>query len=259
MLKSTPMSPDLERIIRLQQLDNEIESRRKALADLPAALAALDARVEARQTTLSAAKQRQTDNQGARRALEKDLAVVQGRLTKFKDQLMEVKTNKEYTAMQHEIVMAQDGVRGFEDQILELLVLADELDTAVKTADAALTKEKNEVAKERGAREQATSTMGAEIEGLLKQRGAVVSEMTRETLALFDRVSSRHKGSVVAEARDGHCTACHVRLRPQMSNEVRRGDRLIQCESCQRILFLLPPGSATTPPGTGATPAAAPR
>ena len=131
------MSPDLERIIRLQQIDQEIDSRRKALADLPAALAALDARVETRQTDVNAAKQRQTENQGARRALEKDLAVVQGRLTKFKDQLMEVKTNKEYTAMQHEIASAQDSVRGFEDQILELLVLADELDTAVKGADAA--------------------------------------------------------------------------------------------------------------------------
>jgi uncharacterized protein len=241
------MSPDLERIIRLQQIDHEIESRRKALADLPAALAALDARVEARQADLTAAKQRQSDNQGARRAIEKDLAVVQGRLTKFKDQLMEVKTNKEYTAMQHEIAMAQDGVRGFEDQLLELLVQNDDLEKAVKTADAALAKERGDVAKERAAREKATSAMGGEIEGLLQKRGGVVGEMTRETIALFELVSHKHKGSVVAEARDGHCTACHVRLRPQVFNDVRRGDRLIQCESCQRILYVAPPKAASAP------------
>jgi uncharacterized protein len=246
------MSPDLERIIRLQQIDQEIESRRKALADLPAALAALDARVAARQADLDAAKQRQADNQGARRALDKDLAVVQGRLTKFKDQLMEVKTNKEYTAMQHEIAMAQDGVRGFEDQMLELLVQNDELEAAVKSADAALAKERADVAKERAAREQATSAMGGEIEALLQKRGVVVGEMTRETLALFDRVSHAHKGTVVAEARDGHCTACHVRLRPQVFNDVRRGDRLIQCESCQRILYVVP----AQPQVPGAAPAA---
>jgi predicted nucleic acid-binding Zn-ribbon protein len=248
------MSPDLERIIRLQQIDQEIDSRRRALADLPAVLAALDARVETRQTDLNAAKQRLADNQAARRAIEKDLAVVQGRLTKFKDQLMEVKTNKEYTAMQHEIAMAQDGVRGFEDQILELLVAADELDTAVKAADAALVKEKAEVAKERSAREQATSVMGGEIDGLLQKRTAVVSEMTRETLGLFDQVSRAHKGSVAAEARDGHCTACHVRLRPQVFNDVRRGDRLIQCDSCQRVLFVAPPTSAAAQGQAGTTP-----
>jgi predicted nucleic acid-binding Zn-ribbon protein len=239
------MSPDLERIIRLQQIDQEIDSRRKALADLPAALAAFDARVAARQADLNAAKQRQTDNQGARRALEKDLAVVQGRLTKFKDQLMEVKTNKEYTAMQHEIASAQDSVRGFEDQILELLVGADELDTAVKSTDAALGQERAQVAKERTAREQGTSAMGPEIEALLQRRALVVAEMSRDALALFDHVSRSRKGSVVAETRDGHCTACHVRLRPQMFNEVLRGDRLIQCESCNRILFVLPPKVAT--------------
>ncbi len=247
MLKSTPMSPDLERIIRLQQLDQEIEARRKALADLPGALAALDARVEARQSDVTAAKQRLTDNQAARRNLEKDLAVVQGRLTKFKDQLMEVKTNKEYTAMQHEIATAQDGVRGFEDQILELLVQADELDGAEKAADGALTKERADDAKERTAREQATSAMGGEIEGLQEQRTALVSQMSRETLALFDQVSRSHRGSVVAEARDGHCTACHVRLRPQVFNDVRRGDRPIQCESCLRILYLMPANPASVP------------
>jgi uncharacterized protein len=252
MLKGTPMSPDLERIIRLQQIDQEIESRRKALADLPAALAALDARVEARQGDLNAAKQSQADNQGARRALEKDLAVVQGRLTKFKDQLMEVKTNKEYTAMQHEIATAQDGVRGFEDQILELLVQADELEKAVKAADAALAKEKGEVAKERAGREKATSAMGGEIETLLQQRGLVVGQMSREAIALFDYVARARRGSVVAEARDGHCTACHVRLRPQVFNEVRKGDRLIQCESCQRILYVVP----AQPQVPGAAPAA---
>lgn len=248
------MSPDLERIIRLQQIDQEIDSRRKALADLPAALAALDARVEARQAEQAGAKQRLADNQGARRTIEKDLAVVQGRLTKYKDQLMEVKTNKEYTAMQHEIAMAEEGVRGFEDKILELLVQADELDTAVKAADAALAKERSEVTKERAQREQTTGTMAGEIDGLLQKRALVVAEMTRETLALFDLVSHKHKGSVAAEARDGHCTLCHVRLRPQVFNDVRRGDRLIQCESCQRILFVAPPKPAASAPGAGAKP-----
>ena len=49
----------------------------------------------------------------------------------------------------------------------------------------------------------------------------------------------------MAEARDGHCTACHVRLRPQMANDVRRGERLVQCESCTRILYIVPPKPAS--------------
>lgn len=239
------MSPDLERLVRLQQLDSDAESRRRLLVDLPSILQALDDRVSARQETVNAVKARITENQANRRALDKELAVVQGRLTKFKDQLMEVKTNKEYLAMQHEISTAQEGVRGFEDKILEGLMAADELEREQKAADAALAEERTKVNEERTARQQEASRVGKEIDELTRVRAQVVAEMSREAVALFDHVSRRGKGSVVAEARDGHCTACHVRLRPQVFNEVRRGDKLMQCESCQRILFVVPPKPPT--------------
>lgn len=242
------MSPDLERLIRLQQLDMDAEARRRTLVELPSALQALDDRISVRQNTLDGAKARLTDNQAARRALDKDLAVVQGRLTKFKDQLMEVKTNKEYLAMQHEISMAQEGVRGFEDKILECLVAADDLDAEIKAADKALAEEKVKVNEERTARTQQASKMEGEIAELTSARSKIVAELTREAIALFDHVSRARKGHAMAEARDHMCTACHVRLRPQVFNDVRRGDRLVQCESCTRILYLRPPKPATTEP-----------
>jgi uncharacterized protein len=239
------MSPDLERLIRLQKLDMDAETRRRTLAELPAALQALDERLTTRQTAVDAAKARLAENQTAKRALDKDLAVVQGRLTKFKDQLMEVKTNKEYLAMQHEISMAQDGVRTFEDKILEGLMAADEIDGEIKTAEKALAEEKVKINEERTARQKQAATMDAEIAELTGARAKVVAEMSREAVAMFDFVSRKHKGHAVAEARDGHCTACHVRMRPQVFNEVRRGDKLMQCESCSRILYVVPPKPAS--------------
>jgi uncharacterized protein len=239
------MSPDLERLIRLQQLDLDAEARRRTLAELPAALQALDERVNTRQQALDASKARLAENHAARRALDKDLAVVQGRLTKFKDQLMEVKTNKEYLAMQHEISMAQDGVRTFEDKILEVMMGADDLDGEIKAAEKALAEEKTKVNDERKARQQQAGTMEAEMAELTSARAKVVGELTREAVALFEHVSRARKGHAMAEARDHMCTACHVRLRPQVFNDVRRGDRLVQCESCTRILYVVPPKPAS--------------
>jgi predicted nucleic acid-binding Zn-ribbon protein len=57
---------------------------------------------------------------------------------------------------------------------------------------------------------------------------------------LFDHVAKSRRPLVVVEARDGLCTGCHVRLRPQVFNEVRRNDSLIQCDSCLRILYFVP-------------------
>jgi predicted nucleic acid-binding Zn-ribbon protein len=249
------MSPDLERLIRLQQLDLDADTRRRTLAELPAALQALDERINTRQAALDAAKARLAENQASRRAFDKELAVVQGRLTKFKDQLMEVKTNKEYQAMQHEISMAQDGVRTFEDKILEVMMAADDLDGEIKAAEKALAEEKVKVGEERTARQQQVKVMEGEIAELTNSRAKVVAEMSREAIALFEHVSRARKGHAVAEARDGHCTSCHVRLRPQVFNEVRKGEKLLQCESCSRILYVVPPKPAS--PATQQTTASA--
>ena len=71
------------------------------------------------------------------------------------------------------------------------------------------------------------------------ERAAVVSLLAPTALSVFDLVSKRRNGVAMAEARDGICTICHVRLRPQVFNTVRRNDAVIQCDSCQRILYFV--------------------
>src|SRR5687767_1316096 len=101
------MHSALEHLIRLQQLETDAAERRRRLAELPARVAEADAAVAAARGVREAAAARAAENQATRRAADRELGIQQGRLTKFKDQLMEVKTNKEYTAMQHEIATAE--------------------------------------------------------------------------------------------------------------------------------------------------------
>lgn len=240
------MLPELERLIRLQQLDNDTTYRRNWSSQLPALKAALDVRVATRRATLESARQALADNQAARRAIEKDLGAVQTRLSKYKDQLMEVKTNKEYLAMQHEIATAQENVRVFEDQILELLVQADEVGADVKNAETALKEEEEATTRERAALDAQERQVDQDLAALAGDRVGVAREVTPPLMKMYVQASHRHHGSAVVEARDGHCTACHTRLRPQFYNELRRGDRVVQCESCSRILFFKP--SVAEPP-----------
>ncbi len=69
-----------------------------------------------------------------------------------------------------------------------------------------------------------------------------------DALALFERVSKHRKGLAMSEARDGLCTQCHVRLRPQVYNELRRNESVMQCESCSRILYFVAPVAAVPAP-----------
>jgi predicted nucleic acid-binding Zn-ribbon protein len=242
------LNPDLQHLIHLQQLDLDAERQRRRVADIPLLQAALDARIAERTAAVDAVKARIATCQAARREIEKDLAAVQTRLSKFKNQLMEVKTNKEYQAMQKEMSVAEQEISDQETRLLERMEEADALAIELKTAEAALKSEQGEIARERQALEEEKGRLATTLQQATEERGRTAANVSRDALAVFDRVAQTRKGLAMAEARDGLCSVCHVRLRPQVFNQARRNDGIIQCDSCNRILYFVPAPSATAPP-----------
>jgi len=82
------------------------------------------------------------------------------------------------------------------------------------------------------------------IETIARERQAIVEETSPAAIAMFDTVARGRKGQVVAEVRGGMRSVCHVRVRPQIDQDVRRRERIVQCENCQRILYYVPPAAA---------------
>jgi predicted nucleic acid-binding Zn-ribbon protein len=234
------MLPDLQRVITLQRLDSTAQDAQRRLAEQPERERAFEARLDVARQKVADAKNRLTESQNARRLLEKEVAVHQGRLSKFRDQLMAVKTNQEYQAMQKEIEFAQAEVKGIEDKVLERMLEADDLSASLKRAEAELAKEQKSVEADRRALAAELADLNALVERAAAERAELVSTIDPQVMAVFELVARRRNGVAVAEARDGICTICHVRLRPQLFNNVRRNDAIVQCENCQRILYFVP-------------------
>jgi hypothetical protein len=234
------MNADLERVIALQRLDSEAGAARKKLAEAPERERAFETRLETARQKLADAKSRLAANQEARRATEKEVAVHQGRLSKYRDQAMAVKTNQEYHAIQHEIAFAQEQIKTHEDRMLERMLEADEFNAAIKAAEAELAATQKAVDADRKAIGAEHDQLRARVDALTQERATLVGQLSRDALATFELVSKRRNGIAMAEARDGICTICHVRLRPQVFNTVRRNDAIIQCDSCNRILYFVP-------------------
>jgi predicted nucleic acid-binding Zn-ribbon protein len=241
------MNPDLSRLIRLQQLESAAEDARRRIADHPARAQALDTRLQAARDTVGEMKARLAGAAEKRRADEKEVAGVQTRLAKYKDQLLEVKTNREYTAMLHEIDAAQNDIRAREDRILEVMMESDELSARMKTSEADLKTAEKEVAAERAVLDAEMARLQAEIARTTAEREKLVADIDRRILAIFETTAKGRKGVAVAEAKDGLCTICHVRLRPQVFNEVRKNESIIQCDSCRRILYFAGNTEASAP------------
>jgi len=238
------MNADLERLIALQRLDTAAETARRRLADEPEREKALQTRLESARQRVAHAKEQLTANQAARREIDKEVAVHQGRLSKYREQAMAVKTNVEYHAIQKEIGHAQSEIKTHEDRMLERMLEADDLTAAVKKAEADLAAEQKAVDADRKAMTAEHAERQASLEKNTSERAAIVEALDRQTLGIFELVSSRRNGVALAEARDGICTICHVRLRPQVFNNVRRNEEIIQCDSCNRILYFVPAPAA---------------
>ena len=235
--------PDLDRLIRLQALDSRVAEARKLQTSIPDTQRALDQKLDGARAAVAAAKDQQAANQTSRRDLEKDLSAVNTRLSRYKDQLMEVKTNREYHAMQHEIETAQGEVKRLEDSMLELMVTGDEIGATLKSAETGLKTAEQQITRERADLDGQLKTTGESLETTLVERRALASEVPPGVLAQYEQVSKNRKGIAVAEARAERCTECQVRLRPMVYAEVRHNSGLVQCDSCQRFLYYVPPAA----------------
>jgi len=241
------VNSDLDRLIRLQQLESSADEARRKIADRPQRMQELDDRLAAARALVEQAKAGLADAQNRRRADEKEVSSVQTRLAKYKDQLLEVKTNREYQAMLHEIETAQNDIKGREDKILDAMMEGDQLAADLKKAEAEFKVVEKEVAAARQAVEQELTALQRELDKTAEARAKLVADIDRRVLATFETVARNRKGLGIAEAKNGLCTICHVRLRPQVFNDLRRNEAIIQCESCQRILYFAGENAAPVP------------
>ena len=231
------MSPELEGLVKLQEIESRAAEAQKHIADAPAQIAALDAKLASARDRVTSTKQAVLDNQSQRRTLDKDLIAAQQRLSKYKEQLMAVKTNDEYHAMQHQITAAQGEVARIEELVLVNMMDADELGAKTKAAEAALKSEETVIARERSAIEADVAEQRKVAEQMTKERGEVLPHLGRSAIDMFNRVLKARQGIAVAQAINGHCSICQMRLRPQVYNTIIKNEEIVQCDSCQRILY----------------------
>jgi predicted nucleic acid-binding Zn-ribbon protein len=242
------VSPDLQRLIDLQRLDSAITDARSRIAAHPGRLAGADARLAAATQELDAVKQRLKDNQEARRALEKDVALYQGRLSKFRDQQAAVKTNREYQALGHEIETAQHDLGAVEERMIEQMVAADTIAAEIAEAEKTFAARRREIEAEKKALDDDLDAAKRSLDEATAARTALLTQIDPRLVTTFEQVARARKGVAVTTAtRDGLCSVCHVRLRPQVFQQIRHNDSIIQCDSCQRILYYVPPPPPTEP------------
>jgi len=231
------MNSDLKQLIRLQSIDTSIQELRGRIDKFPSISKALDEKLRSAQASLDAAKERTKNNQTHRKKLETDITAIEAKVSKYREQMLSVKTNDEYRALQHEIEHAQKAIRKVEDDILNLMQEAETVQAEIKTAEARLKEDQQKVNAERSTLEEENKRDISALDGYLKERKEIEGSVSPDLIPRYDRVRKHRGGLAVGPARDYVCELCQVRIRPQIFQEIRKNDKIIACDACQRILY----------------------
>jgi uncharacterized protein len=243
---------DLKAVIEVQQLDQQVAELTVQIDSLPKQIQTQQSQLDDFIHAHEERKKRLAANLKERKDLEGDIKVIQEKITKHKDQLYQVKTNEHYRAMRKEIEGEESNIRKIEDEILEKMIEAEDIQKLIQEAAARLEGEKARVAAEIKRLEDVRQKDLDERERLQSRRKEVAAVLSSSVLALYERIRTYRTGAAVAEVRDGLCTACNVRLRPQVYNEIRASETVMTCENCSRINYYLEtPAEEQTEGGLG--------
>ena len=246
------MAPEVRQALQIQDLEVRIAALQKEIALLPKQIAEIEKQMEAHSRHLEANKSALAGNQRERKRLEGENQTAEQKISKLRDQMMGAKTNEQYRAFQNEIAHFEKEIRKGEDGILELMEANEPLEANVKKAQAELAAEKKQVDARKVEALDRTAVDQKEVAELDARRKALVQETDAPTLDLYARLKKRWGLTIVSEVAGGRCSGCKFQIRAQHFIDIKTSSKLMQCESCGRILFYNPPVDAEVLAGRSA-------
>ena len=231
------MDIDYELIIQLQQLDTEIRNAALVLEGIPRLVQDIDKKIQAGSKLVADAKDKMSQNQKKRRDLETEVKDIKVQIGKYKRQLNEVKTNKEYTALLKEIEESQHKVDTLEEAIIAEMLAADDVEEEIKAALHKQDQEEDSLKREKVVLDEKMNETEARFAALNKEREALLPRIPRDQIKLYEAISQKKGGTALSPVTGDFCAMCHMRVRPQMLNEIRDKLKVILCENCGRILY----------------------
>jgi uncharacterized protein len=236
---------ELQQLVALQNLDTSIRKLQAELEAIPQRRAEIELEFDRRAFEIRSLETHRDDARHARTRLEIEVGEQRERVERADRNLMSSKKQDEYTAAIREADAARKQIATLETQILEQM-------EAFEKAEASLIERADEVASLNSDREarlllfdEETRQQAEKLAADRAERERLVAALPKSMGALYVRISARIRdGIAVAQARNGACMACFMALRPQAMAQVRRGEEVVTCDNCNRILYYVPTDSA---------------
>ncbi len=234
------MLPIVEQLLIIQDRDRRIAQLKAELARIPEEMAAAETRVGQQSAQVESLREELKHIESERKKLEIDAEAQRAQIAKHKTQLYQIKSNTEYQALLKEIATLEASIEQVEDHELEFMEKAEQLQPALREAQATLKELTAKVEAERTDLKRRTAAIEDELGQLRNERETLAKEADSDALSRYDRLM-RSKGDVaVVPIQHGNCGGCHLQIPPQLVQDAKHSDQLTSCGYCGRILYWQP-------------------
>jgi len=228
---------EFEKLIKIQNLDTEIKNITLTLQNIPSQVEEINKKIKSSFEVVTKAREKLAQNQKTRRDLEAEVKDIKNKISKYNLQLNQVKTNVEYRSLLKEIEDAQKKVNDMEEEIITEMLDADEIEEEIKNTSQKHSEAELKFAKEKEVLQQKKSESEAKREALLREKTDLMKKIPGELISLYLKIFNSKNGVALSQVNEEFCSLCHMRIRPQVLNELKEYEKIILCENCGRILY----------------------
>jgi predicted nucleic acid-binding Zn-ribbon protein len=236
---------ELAQLIALQKTDTNIRTLQTEIESIPERRAEIEKEFDQRAFEIRELEQKRDAAFQERARLEKEIFEQKHRLERAERNLKAVKKPDEYTAAIREADAARKQISAYETNVLEQMEASEGAESALKERAPEVEKLREDMQARFVAFDEQVTRQQKELEEARAERERLMKDLPKPMVSMFNRISARIRdGIAVARAHNGSCTACFMALRPQVMADVRRGNEVITCDNCNRILYYEPENAA---------------
>jgi len=230
------MLHELEILEKLQEIDITIAKLRKKQMSIPQKIEQLETELKEKAEKLEELNTLIKNNQKKQKHLEIDIGDNNQEINNYENQLLSVKTNREYKALNSEIATLKEHNSKIEEELITLMEKEVELKEQRKELGDKFEHKKAEIKKEGDKIRMELSHLSEDIKDELKRKENLAKSIDKDIYSYYNRLIA-HKGTALARVKDQACQGCHFKIRPQLFLELMKNEKIIYCENCGRILI----------------------
>lgn len=227
----------LEKLLVLQDRDRKLRQLLQETRDIPARKQLIESRLKANREAHLLAQENLKKNTAQIKAVELEIDTDKETIKKYRNQQGQIKNNDQYRALEREIRENLGRIRELEEREIALMEAAEPIKTSVAETEAALKQDEASVEVDIKALDERMKNIDAEVEEARKNRLAMTEGIDETWLSRYTRIFNNKGDYAFVPVENGTCGGCHMKVPPQLVQDAKRGDSMVSCSYCGRLLY----------------------